>query len=234
MATDIAPQLIGDILKAFNEKMKEDAEVQRLLELVNNPKISHKEAHQYSHQLGRLLSECFSEHIDYKNLPDGKMYFNIADRLVRQTYQRGYDEVIDYAVKVQELLNANAGLGLKAAKTKIDEDRLIGIIERLSASESYDDVSWILGEPTINFMDNVVDQFVEAQVDFHARAGLKPKLIRSVLRPCCEWCESLAGTYDYPVDRQIYMRHRHCDCVVEYFPQDGRGAQNSHTKRWRK
>lgn len=234
MATDIAPQLIGDILKTFTDKMAKDKEVQRLLELLNTPGIGHKEAHQYSHKLGTLLSECFSELIDYKKLPDGKMYFNIADRLVRQTYQRGYDEVIDYAVKVQEILNTSAGIGLKAAPTKIDEDRLIGIIERLSTSDAYEDVAWILGEPTIGFMDHVVDAFVEAQADFHASVGLKPKIIRSVLRPCCEWCENLAGIYDYPVDRKIYARHLHCDCVVEYFPRDGRGSQNSHTKRWRK
>ena len=69
--------------------------------------------------------------------------------------------------------------------------------------------------------------------DFHAKAGLKPKLTRYVNSEHCEWCDKLAGTYDYPVDKIIYARHENCDCVVEYHPKDGRGIQNSHTKGWR-
>lgn len=233
MAKDIAPELIKDILVEFDKKVKADNEIQELLRKLADKNITHRQSHDYSHKLGKLLAETFKQIIDYEKLPDGRMYFNIADRLVRQTYGKGFELVEEFAAQVQEILNQEAGLGLRAIKGKINEDKLVGIIDRLSDEELYENIAWILGEPTVNFMDSVVDDFIRDQVEFHGKAGLRPKLKRMVLRPCCSWCEEKAGVYDYPVPREIYQRHRHCDCIVEYHPGDGRGIQNSHNKRWR-
>ena len=233
MEKDVAPDLIKDILIEFNKKIKADTEIQSLLKKLSDVGVTHKDSHLYSHKLGKLLAKSFKEIIDYEKLPDGRMYFNIADRLVRQTYGQGYELVESYATKVQEILNAETGLRIKAVQSKINEDKLVGIIDRLSDAEEYKDIAWILDEPTVNFMDSVVDDFIMAQVEFHGKLGLKPKIKRMVLRPCCSWCEEKEGTYDYPVPIEIYQRHRHCDCVVEYHPKDGRGIQNTDTKNWR-
>ncbi len=84
-----------------------------------------------------------------------------------------------------------------------------------------------------NSEQSVVDDTIAKNVEFHASAGLQPKIVRRYAGNGCKWCVNLAGMYDYPVKQEIYRRHDNCRCIVEYFPGDGRGVQNAHTKEWR-
>ena len=67
-------------------------------------------------------------------------------------------------------------------------------------------------------------------------SGLAPKIKRTSTGHCCEWCEKLAGTYNYEDVRDtgnnVFRRHRHCRCTVEFITNGKR--QNVHTKRWKK
>lgn len=84
-----------------------------------------------------------------------------------------------------------------------------------------------------NSEQSVVDDTIAKNVEFHASAGLHPKIVRRYAGNGCKWCANLAGTYDYLVKQEIYRRHDNCRCIVEYFPEDGKGVQNAHTKGWR-
>lgn len=161
------------------------------------------------------------------------MFFNIGERILNETLGNNHKLVTEYAVELQTALNKEAGIGLKPKTNKVNQDRIDGLVNRLSTEDNFDEVKWILKDPVANFSRSVMDDFIMTNADFHAKAGLKPKLTRYVNSEHCEWCDKIAGTYDYPVDRIIYARHENCDCVVEYHPKDGRGIQNSHTKRWR-
>ena len=71
-------------------------------------------------------------------------------------------------------------------------------------------------------------------VEHHSKLGLKPVVIRISSGKCCKWCDKIAGKYNYPdVPKDVYRRHSHCDCIVEYFPGDGR-KQNVWTKKYTK
>ena len=78
-----------------------------------------------------------------------------------------------------------------------------------------------------------MDDTVQKNADFHAKAGLRPKIIRRSSGHCCEWCNQVAGTYVYPdVPKDVFRRHDNCDCIVEYYPGDGK-KQNVWTKEWK-
>ncbi|KRM13714.1 hypothetical protein FC15_GL000878 [Lapidilactobacillus concavus DSM 17758] len=107
-------------------------------------------------------------------------------------------------------------------------------MNKLATADKFEDVAWVLQDPIINFSQHVVDQSIEENCRFQAKAGLSPKITRRLSGRACKWCINLAGFYDYfdkPDD--IYRRHENCRCTVEYYPGDGRKAQNSHTKKWR-
>ena len=214
--------------KEFLSKYKANKKIPKLLETKN-----HANAYLYAQEVGDILAEVFDSKLSASILPEGKMYFNIAERILNETLGNNHKLVTEYAVELQTALNKEAGIGLKPKTNKVNQDRINGLINRLSAEDNFDEVKWILKDPVANFSRSVMDDFVMTNADFHAKAGLKPKLTRYVNSEHCEWCDKLAGTYDYPVDRIIYARHENCDCVVEYHPKDGRGIQNSHTKRWR-
>ena len=162
------------------------------------------------------------------------MYYNIASRLIPSTLDENYKLVSDYAAKAQRILNQKAGIGLKALKAPQNEDRVNGIVNAVSNAEWYDDVSgWILTAME-NFCQNIVDRTIQTNADFHAKAGLSPKIIRKAERKCCKWCRALAGKFDYSdLPDDIYRRHDNCRCTVLYDPADGsKKLQNVHAKKW--
>ena len=228
MVDDIVPKLLDDLKKEFSSKYKANKKIPKLLEAKN-----HANAYLYAQEVGEILAEVFDSKLSASILPEGKMYFNIAERILNETLGNNHNLVTEYAVELQTALNKEAGIGLKPKTNKINQDRIDGLVNRLSTEDNFDEVKWILKDPVANFSRSVVDDFIMTNADFHAKAGLKPKITRYVNSEHCEWCDKLAGTYDYPVDRIIYARHENCDCVVEYHPKDGRGIQNSHTKGWR-
>ena len=115
-------------------------------------------------------------------------------------------------------------------------DRKQGIIDRLTESEKYSDIAWILGSPIVqNLALSVVDSKQRGNMDFQARAGLPAGVKRYTIGYCCEWCESLVGTYYYPdVPEEVWQRHRDCNCVIEYTPKAGGKTDFllSGTKNW--
>lgn len=228
MVDDIVPKLLEDLKKEFLSKYKASKKIPKLLETKNNAN-----AYLYAQEVGEILAEVFDSKLSASILPEGKMFFNIAERILNETLGNNHKLVTDYAVELQTALNREAGIGLKPKTNKVNQDRIDGLVNRLSSEDNFDEVKWILKDPVVNFSRSVIDDFIMTNADFHAKAGLKPKITRYVNSEHCEWCDKLAGTYDYPVDRIIYARHENCDCVVEYHPKDGRGIQNSHTKKWR-
>lgn len=228
MIDDIVPKLLDDLKKEFLSKYKANKKIPKLLETKN-----HANAYLYAQEVGDILAEVFDSKLSASILPEGKMFFNIGERILNETLGNNHKLVTEYAVELQTALNKEAGIGLKPKTNKVNQDRIDGLVNRLSTEDNFDEVKWILKDPVANFSRSVMDDFIMTNADFHAKAGLKPKVTRYVNSEHCEWCDKIAGTYDYPVDRIIYARHENCDCVVEYHPKDGRGIQNSHTKRWR-
>lgn len=73
----------------------------------------------------------------------------------------------------------------------------------------------LLSAGTVNVIQSFYDSFLQSNAETRASTGLKTKIVRKVNRPCCEWCNSLQGTYDIDnVPDNIYRRHQNCDCTV--------------------
>lgn len=61
------------------------------------------------------------------------------------------------------------------------------------------------------------DSYVEANVRFRSKLGMKEVIVRRQLGNCCKWCADLAGIYDAnntPSD--VFKRHRNCRCLVTH------------------
>lgn len=231
---DVAPQLIEDITEEFHRLYDSSGTIQGLLQKIRQGTATYAEAQEYSLEVSRLIGRAYEKHISSATLPDGRMYYNIASRLIPSTLDENYKLVSDYAARAQQILNQKAGIGLKAQTAPKNEDRVNGIVNAVSNAEWYDDVAGWLLTAMENFSQNIVDQTVKANADFHARAGLSPKIIRKAERTCCKWCRALAGEFDYSdLPDDIYRRHENCRCTVLYDPADGsKKLQNVHTKKW--
>lgn len=230
---DIAPELLELIRESFAAAVAENEQIQTLYQLIRSGGATYADADEYAYLVGEALSQAFEKHLSSAVLPDGRMYFNIADRVLRPLLEEDHAMVADAAKLVQTALNKKANIGIRAQTVAVDTDRIDGIVEKISNAENFDDVAWVLRDPIINFSMHVVDETLRKNVEFQGRAGLTPKVVRKSERKCCAWCRSLAGEYDYPdLPDDVYRRHENCRCIVEYDPGDGR-RQNVHSKKWR-
>lgn len=227
---DIAPALLKTLKEAFAEKLSNSKKVNQLI--TNLESGTYGDMYELSKNVGELLSETFAENLSGAVLPDGKMYYNIAKRTVEPMMKNNYEIITDAGAIVQEYNNRAAGLGIKAQVPALNQDRIDGIINRLASAELFDDIKWILDEPIVNFSMSVVDDMVKANMDFHHKLGLKPRITRKAVAGCCEWCNALEGEYEYPDDvpDDVFRRHQRCRCTVEYEPSSGR-KQNVWTKQ---
>lgn len=232
--SDIAPELLESLRKDFESRMAGNDKLKDIYGKVNAGTATYLEANDFALEAGNLLAEVFQGNLSESVLPDGRMYFNIADRVIRPMMTNNHALISDVCVQVQGRLNQKAGLGIKAIKPELNDDRIRGIVNKVSEAEHFSDVSWVLGEPMRTFSQSIVDDSIKANVDFQGKAGLYPKIERIAAAGCCEWCEEVAGTYRYPdVPKDVYRRHGHCRCTVDYDPADGKGQrQNVHTKQW--
>lgn len=229
---DIVPSLLESIQRSFFEKLERNKQIKRVKKLIIDGDATYEEAQIYAVELGKILSESYEEHITVEVLPDGRMYFNIADRILSPTLKNNYTMTVEVTAEIQEQLNHKAGFRLKAVEPKVDVDRIEGIVNRISREVNFEDIAWILKEPIINFTQSAVDETLKQNVDFQGRSGVKAKIIRTAYgADPCDWCLSLEGTYEYPnVPQDVYRRHENCRCGVEYHV-DGR-RQNVWTKHW--
>ena len=220
---DIAPELLAKLRRAFSEKFNNNKKIDKILSTIREGEPTYSEVNELSIEVGDILAEVFGEHLSADILPDGRMYYNIAKRTVEPMMINNYDIVTDNAVIVQEILNKNAGMGIKAQVPPLNQSRIDGIIDRLDEEEFFDNIKWILDEPIKNFTQSIVDDAIEKNTEFHNGLGLKPSVTRIVRGDCCDWCREVAGTYHYPdIPDDVYRRHRYCRCTVEYDPGDGK------------
>ena len=230
---DIVPGIYNEIEKSFDLKTKESNIIKNKLKALKKKKANYKDANEFAVEVGKILADTFQDKIKTGDLPDGKMYYNIAKRLIEPNMVRNHDLVSEYSKEVQSQLNKQANISIQAQKADLNQDRIDKLVDKITRYDSFDDGKWLLNEPIINFTQAVVDETIKKNANLHYKSGLNPKIIRKEHGNCCDWCKEIVGTYSYPdVPEDIYRRHRHCRCTVDYYPGDGK-KQDVWSKKWK-
>ncbi|WP_241244051.1 hypothetical protein [Lactobacillus iners] len=231
MEQDITPKLWESIQKTFWANLKQ----------ITKGK-SYKDADNYADLVGQAMAKAF--HDNAVNLPNDKMYFNIADRLIKGALKQSHELVANYTANVQTALNRQAGLGIKGIKANMDEVKVKNLVEVACNAERYSEVAPKVEQAMTSFARSVVADTMKKNVELHYKLGLSPKIVRKLGRGSskkrstsgadCEFCTERVGTFHYNKDninKGIFSRHAHCTCTLEYFPGNGK-KQNSWSKRW--
>ena len=139
MDKDVVPELLETIKKEFEKEKSSNNDINQLLKVLDKNNATYLEANKYAIEIGELLSKVLTKNINAEILPDGKMYFNIANRIMNETLQNNYELIADYAENVQSQLNKKANLRVKSKRPPINQDRIDGIVNRISSEELFDE-----------------------------------------------------------------------------------------------
>lgn len=233
MAADVVPALQESIQTEFNSRMVADRRVRAITNRIRDGTATFTEGREYAERAGVNLSKTLSNNLRPENLPDGKLYYNIANRTINRGLKRNYDIVNQTAAEIQAAQDALKDIGINAVKADYPTERIAGLIDKITENGiTPEKILYWLGEPIINNSEAFFDDFIKDNADFRQQAGLKATISRILAPGCCAWCAEVAGrgTYvygDQPDD--FFSRHEFCRCTVTY--QSNKTSQNVWTKR---
>lgn len=230
MAADIVPVLNEKIQTSFQSNMMRDRRIAQISKRIRDGTATFIDGHDYAERLGESLSKALISNLNEENLPDGRLYYNIAKRTVTPALRYNYELTNEAAEQIQSIIDSGLGIGLKSVKAEFPESRIKGLIDKMTTEGiSLEDALIWLGEPIINNSEAFFDDFIDSNAKFRTEAGLKATITRIAEANCCPWCDSLAGTYEYgSAPDDIYRRHQYCRCTVTY--QTGKKSQNVWSK----
>ena len=231
---DIGIELLQKVTESFQKAYNEDVSIKVLEKRLKANKAHYEDAARYSERVGELLAEAYSKVVTSEALPGGVMTWEIAQEVIQKPLIENYRRAATASVDYIAAENKRRGIGLKAQKPRPDFERLDGIKRKLVDAEKFDDVAFMLDRPVVNFTRAVLDDAVEVNADFQAKAGLDVKIVRTTTgRETCDWCKRLAGTYDYEDVRHghdVWKRHLDCDCKIEHVSVKGREVVQNYRK----
>lgn len=217
---DIAPKLLDEIKTDFDKRTAKNKYISKYLNNLKDGKATFEDTQRYSKELGKELGESLSSVLKFDNLPDEKLYWNIAERTVKPMYNDVHDAVNLSAEATQKIIDLEQGIGLNAIKPELEAERVKGILEAITKEGLKDDeLSAMLKMFTENLTEHFFDKFIEENAEFRESAGLQPIVTRSTKgNEPCEWCIEKAGTYSYKEAKKndVFRRHTDCHCVITY------------------
>lgn len=229
MASDIVPELLSDVQNTFEENVNNDTRLIRIANRIRDGTATLDDAHYYAEYLGENLSDAFNVVLQPGVLPDDRMYYNIANRTVDPLMRNNFRLINKNATDIQKHLYELEGLGINPLQGEFPVERVAGLIDKITESETLMDVLKWLAEPLINTSISFYDDWMRENVDFQEKAGMRPKIVRKLgsheVRTSkkrkysvpCSWCQNLAGEYDYSTaPAEVYQRHESCRCIVTF------------------
>ena len=111
--------------------------------------------------------------------------------------------------EVQEKMNKQAGLGIKYKEPQFNMDKALGLADEVRGITDEGELSQALVER-----------------------------IRTAEAKCCDWCEEVAGTYDYfevkDKGNDVWRRHLGCQCDIEFIIDRGGTYSASQVRNYKK
>lgn len=228
---DIGAELLEKIRAYFKKKCQGDAFIQSVLGKVAAGTAQMEEISLLSQSIGFRASQAITEFVNVAALPDGKMYYNIADTILSGVLKDNYEIINSAAAECQRALDRKMGINIEPQRAPYPAERVQAVAGAASAPDiSEEKMVRRMTSTTENITRSFYDDYVETNVKYRSEAGLECFIIRSDHGGCCKWCAALAGKYRYPeeVPKDVYRRHDNCTCTVTY--TNGRKAQDVWSK----
>ena len=229
---DIGVELHNKIKQAFDTRCQKDFMLQGIKQKIENGTATMEDTSVYARRLGENLRKSIESMTKPGDLPDEKMYFNIAQSILEPLLKDNYEDINSVCADVQRALDAKMGIGLAPQKAGFPAERVNAAVNGAAVKDTAEHAIQVLGRTAENITGSFQTDYIKKNAEFRSKAGLNCYIERKDGAHCCEWCANLDGKYKYPdeVPKDVYRRHDNCTCDVGFYCEKGR--QNIHNKQW--
>lgn len=198
-----------DIVKALSQMVEEDRQAQALLDRLQSGRATYSDACKYADRVGLLSSKLLRENSDL----DPETIEEALETVIGPGLRKTQMIVGDYCAEVQQNQNAAARIGIRAKRVQPNEERIGNLMERLRTDGA--EADFLLQPPALqNLAKSTVSDSIHENARFQKRAGLTVKISRTPVGGCCDWCDAMAGVYEYGAQPDdFFLAHRNCTCV---------------------
>lgn len=222
-----------DIEKEFKVAVDGDPKCQKLWKTIREGKGNYKTANKLAQQIGKDLGKTLVKYAPYENINE----WDLID-LLPKSLGLDHQMVADACREVQENMNKKAGLGIKFQEPKFDMDRVTGLIKELEDHPVFTDIEKSFMDQLVNFSENVVDESIRDNAAIMAKSGIRTMVIRQAEFKACEWCQEVAGSYDYndvkDKGNDVWRRHENCHCTIDYITEKTSGFYSERVYNYKK
>jgi hypothetical protein len=217
MNNDVSPTILEAVAKDFKKKYSSSKEISRLLVKIENGTASHADSYQFAQKVSDYLSYAIKKNMTGSTLPNGKLYYHIAEDVLTPLLKNNHALVTSYAKNVQTILNVKDDVPFKGVTAKINTDRIEGICSEFSRADKFEETQQELADTIENYSLSSVDDTIKENVRFLSNLGYNEVVERHAESGACKWCRSLDGTYDYSpnMDNTVFKRHKRCKCTID-------------------
>ena len=222
---DIAPELYKKIQADFTTAVRNDGTIKALVNKGNKTPLSNKELTLIDTRLGEHASKALQKTLTVENLPDGRLYYNIAERTVKPIMEQIYTTSNTLAVKAMQLKDRAAGINIAVARGMDPSGRIRELLDFAANSKTAEEIKNALNLPIKTTALDFNDDFLRANAEVRDGMGFKQTITREYdgvglangRRPC-NWCIGRAGIYESyqeAKDAGAFERHTGCGCTID-------------------
>ena len=216
MNNDVSQDILNAVIKDFEKKYKSSKAVNKLILKIDNGTASHMDSYQFAQKVSDFLNYAIKKNMTEGTLPNGKLYYHIAESVLTPLLKNNHALVTSYAKDVQTMLNKKDDMPFKGRTSKCNTDRIEGICSEYSRFDKFEETQAELADSIENYSLSCVDDTIRENARFLNELGYHEVVERRADDGACKWCRSIEGTYDYSskMDTTVFKRHKRCKCVV--------------------
>lgn len=129
---DIVPELQEQILSTFNKRESIDIVSKSFWKKVEKETAAPEDASAYARRLGEIASDVLEKSITEDVLPDGNMYWNIAERIIVPLLKEVHNRVNEAAEAAQKIQDRKTGIGLNSVVSEWPEKRVYALVQKIA------------------------------------------------------------------------------------------------------
>ena len=208
----------------IRQRIEKDVLLARLRRKIDTGKADFNDTFLYSDRAGKLLGEIFS-----RRLPD--IPLEEREALCVELLRDRYTDINQLIDRVQRVLDEAQNLHIAPQHAPFRNERAHKIGNATADPTVPVETQQRRAESAPATMTRAMhDDRMKKEADFRSRAGLQCYITRKTDGKCCEWCDKMAGRYEYHSEpKDIYRRHDNCGCSVTY--ENGRQRKDVWSKR---
>lgn len=222
-----------DIKPLFLAELQSDARAMELWSMIEDGTATYAIASEYAAHVGDALAVVLRQNAPLEDISEWDI-----ENLIPKSLGLDHELVTGACQRVQEVLNADAGVGIRFQPPIFDSDRAYGIVAELRDNPEFHNIENTFYDQLVNFSQNVVDESIRDNAQVLSGAGIQSTVIRVAEFRACPWCREVAGRYDYEdvkaTGNDVWRRHENCRCTIDYVTERNGSRYNQRVNNQRR